>query len=139
MKILIDTNVVLDVMQMRIEHFLHSNKVFNYAIRNGIGFLCPSQIKDVVYFLGKSMKNRQQAKYAVKALAEYFSVLDMNSDDVTVALSSSVKDFEDALLVACAKRHGMDYIVTRNEADFAHSPVPALTPEQFLEITNPKG
>jgi predicted nucleic acid-binding protein len=41
-------------------------------------------------------------------------------------------DFEDAVIAAVAQREGADYIVTRNTKDFIASPVPAITPEDFL-------
>ena len=43
-------------------------------------------------------------------------------------------DFEDCLQDECAKGIGADYIITRNVKDFEQSKVPAITPEQFLEI-----
>ena len=37
-------------------------------------------------------------------------------------------DFEDAMQVAAARACEADFIVTRNERDFAESPIPTLTP-----------
>jgi hypothetical protein len=44
-----------------------------------------------------------------------------------------LRDFEDALVVCVAEATGSDYIITRNVPDFAGSPIPALTPSEFLE------
>ncbi|MCL2620738.1 MAG: PIN domain-containing protein [Defluviitaleaceae bacterium] len=139
MKILIDTNVVLDVVLVRGIFYENSRKILVLSDETGIGYVSVSQLKDVSYFVRKMTKSQERAKVSINALSAFVGFLDLGSVDVMTALASPMKDFEDALLAACAKRHGMDYIVTRNEADFAHSPVPALTPEQFLEITNPKG
>ena len=48
------------------------------------------------------------------------------------ALALSMTDFEDAIQAAHAESCGAHLIVTRNTADFANSPVPAMTPEDFL-------
>jgi hypothetical protein len=40
--------------------------------------------------------------------------------------------FEDALQVSAAQACGADYIITRNGRDFVKSPLPALSPEEFL-------
>jgi hypothetical protein len=48
------------------------------------------------------------------------------------ALNLPIDDFEDALQVAFAEANALDVIVTRNVTDFGGSPVPALTPEEFL-------
>jgi hypothetical protein len=41
--------------------------------------------------------------------------------------------FEDAVVASVAEATGSDYILTRNVPDFAGSPVPAMTPTEFLE------
>ena len=51
------------------------------------------------------------------------------------ALAASVKyasDFEDAMVAAAAVSAGCDVIVTRNAGHFTGSPVPAVSPEEFV-------
>jgi predicted nucleic acid-binding protein len=60
------------------------------------------------------------------------TVVDMPADVVHNALASKVIDFEDALQTETAIHCGADVIVTRNTKDFRHSPIPVLTPSQFL-------
>jgi hypothetical protein len=48
-------------------------------------------------------------------------------------MSSDIDDYEDALLAFTASRQKTAYIVTRNENDFKNLPIPALTPQNFLE------
>ena len=43
-------------------------------------------------------------------------------------------DFEDCVVAASAEAASCDHIVTRNVADFAGSPVPALPPAEFLTL-----
>jgi hypothetical protein len=43
-----------------------------------------------------------------------------------------MSDFEDALQVSAAQACGADYIITRNGRDFVQSPLPALSPDDFL-------
>lgn len=43
-------------------------------------------------------------------------------------------DFEDCLQDRCAKGKGAQYIITRNGKDFAASEVPAVSPQDFLDI-----
>ena len=45
-------------------------------------------------------------------------------------------DFEDAVIAATALREGASYIITRNTIDFVKSPVPAMTPADFLREYN---
>lgn len=50
--------------------------------------------------------------------------------DTNVALDWG--DFEDAVQYAAGERLAVDYIVTRNPADFSSSPIKAVTPDQFI-------
>ena len=47
---------------------------------------------------------------------------------------STVPDFEDAVVASMAEFARCEYIVTRNVSDFVGSPIPAVSPEEFLLI-----
>jgi hypothetical protein len=61
-------------------------------------------------------------------------LLDGHPLDCKWALESEMPDYEDALIAFAAQRQGVDFIITRNKKDFAASPVPALTPGEFIEL-----
>ena len=48
------------------------------------------------------------------------------------AINSDMPDYEDALLAYRGKRANVNHIVTRNVKDFTTSPMPAITPADFL-------
>ncbi|MDR2106162.1 MAG: hypothetical protein LBP24_01995 [Coriobacteriales bacterium] len=66
-----------------------------------------------------------------------FELLDGHPLDCRQALQSDMPDYEDALIAFAARRQEVDFIVTRNKKDFANSPVPALTPGEFVELFKP--
>ncbi|GEM_PF-1927829 len=47
------------------------------------------------------------------------------------ARALTMPDFEDAAVAVTADNAGAAFIITRNEADFAQSPVPAINPAVF--------
>ena len=51
-------------------------------------------------------------------------------------LISATQDLEDGLQMACAKKYGLDYIITRNVKDFTNSAVQAIEPQEFLQLLN---
>ena len=59
----------------------------------------------------------------------------MDWEDIVNAVESDMSDYEDAVIAATAKRNRIDFIITRNTKDFKESPVPALTPSQFIETS----
>ncbi len=133
MKVLIDTNVILDVLTKREPHYALSASFLRLCGFKVIGCMTASQTTDIFYMLLKNGVNTQAAKGIIQKLSDNITVADTNNDDVQNALASDMPDYEDALLAFCAKRQKVEYIVTRNERDFRLSPVPPLTPRQFFE------
>lgn len=62
-----------------------------------------------------------------------------NEGDGRRALENGVRDYEDAIIAECAFRNGCDLIVTANTKDFGKSPVPAITPRDYVGIYKPQG
>ncbi len=134
MKVLIDTNIILDVLCKREGLYNNSASVMRYCEINRItGVISALTVPNIVYIMQKEL-DAQKTKETVEKLALIFTVADLKGIDITRALSMNFKDFEDALQSACALRVKADYIVTRNIKDFANSRVEAITPEELLEI-----
>lgn len=134
MKIMIDTNVVLDVLLRREPFFQASYEVMKRsALEQVEGFVSATAATDIFYLLRKALKDSQAAKDTLEKLSQLAGFADALGEDVHAALASNMPDFEDALLSAIAERCRMDCIVTRNTADFRDSPVRALSPQEFLE------
>ena len=133
MKVLIDTNVILDVLTIREPHFESSASFLKLCGRRITGFIVASQTTDIFYLLRRAGKDVQSAKDIIKKLTGNLNVLDITSLDVQNALNAEMTDYEDSLLACRAKRQKMDYIITRNEKDFNLSQVPALSPQTFLK------
>jgi len=134
MKVIFDTNVVLDVLANRMPFADHSTAATSLAVEGKItGAISSNAVTDIAYQL-----NRFYSSGAVKMILldilTCLHVIDVNHDDCLNACSSTIADYEDALLVACGKRWKADYIVTRDKKDFAPSDIPALSPEAFLKL-----
>jgi predicted nucleic acid-binding protein len=133
MKVLVDTNVILDVLTKREPHFEASAAFLKLCGRQVTGCIAASQTTDIFYLLRREGKDAATAKGVIKKLTENIKVLGISASDVQSALASEMTDYEDALLAYQAKRQKIACVVTRNEKDFAASPVPALSPQKFLE------
>jgi len=133
MKILVDTNVILDVLLEREPHYHASAEVLKLCGMRIIGLVAASQTTDIFYLLRRNGKDPDSAKEILKKLTDNVKVIDVTAGDVKNALASKMSDYEDALLAYGARRQKADYIITRNEKDFVNSPVPALAPKTFLD------
>lgn len=133
MKVLIDTNVILDVLCARKEFAEASSKVWKYCEINQIdGSISALSVPNIVYILRKEL-NPEKTQQVIDRLFLIFSVVDLRSDDLRKAGKMKALDYEDALQMVCADRINADFIVTRNIRDFAGSKVPAIKPSELLE------
>jgi len=134
LKILFDTNVILDVMLLR-EPFLKSSAFLLAEVerRNIEGFVCSTTVTTIHYLVEKT-KGRKTALSQIENLLKIFQVTQVDKSCLESALKSKIIDFEDAVLNESASRERVDGIVTRNEKDFKQSKLTIYNPEELLKI-----
>ena len=133
MRVLIDTNVILDILQKREPFFTDSYRALRRALENDAECLISASVAtDIFYVLRKSLGSAQQAKEHIDQLAQVVGFADVQGMDIHTALMRAMPDFEDAVVDAVAERSGASYILTRNIKDFTGSVVPAILPADFL-------
>ena len=137
MKLLIDTNIVLDVLCNRKDFVENSSKVFKLCETKKLdGYLSAISVPNIAYILRKEL-SKEKLKSIIVKLNIIFSIIELKPNDLIFATDLDFKDYEDALQSVCAKRIKADFIITRNTKDFKNSPVKAITPEQlFARIKN---
>jgi len=134
MRILIDSNVILDALMAREPWVKQAGDILVASAEEKItGYITASMVTDIYYIIHKHLKSREQAKMALVKLLAILDVLEVTGSDCEKALESELSDYEDAVVVTCAKRHKIDYIVTRNVKDFKKSLVDILAPDELLE------
>ena len=130
MEVLIDTNVVIDIAQSR-EPFVHvAKRLLN--LEETSFFVTASAVTDI-YYLQKKYAGDAAARAFLTKLFNVFQILDVTGADCRTALTLPMPDYEDALQAVCARRAKCSYIITRDVRHYEGAPVPAVTPEQFLE------
>lgn len=133
MKILIDTNVILDVLCNRKDFAEDSLKIFRYCETMQIeGCISALSVPNIVYIMRKELDG-EKIKEILTTLTALFTVIDLRETDLIKAADLAFSDYEDALQAVCAARAKANYIVTRNIKDYTHSPVPAIKPGELLE------
>lgn len=133
MKVLIDTNVILDVLCNRSEFVINSSRVWKYCeVKQIEGYISTLSVPNIVYILRKEL-TPQKTQQLIQQILMIFEVIDLKSSDLKNAAEMLSSDFEDAVQMCCANRIKADYIVTKNIRDFKESKVPALKPSEFLE------
>jgi len=134
MKILIDTNVVLDILLQRQPWYANASLIFSFAQQNYIeSYISASAITDIFYIAQKDI-GKSNARAAIKILLQVFRPATVTDSHIYQALESGWDDFEDSVQFIVGKELSVDYIVTRNTQDFFSGNIPAVTPEQFVQL-----
>lgn len=135
MKLLIDTNVVLDVLLRREPFFRTAAEVLNLTQRDDVReYVSASAITDIYYIANKQMKDRDDVRDLLKRLLMVVSVAAVSEREIQNALNLAWGDFEDSVQYSVALLNEMDGIVTRNPGDYQEANMRIWLPEQALEL-----
>lgn len=134
MKLLVDTNVLLDVLLARKSLMRESAAVLD-AIEDGRaeGYVSSHAVTTIHYIVAKA-NGVAAAATAISDILDLCEVVAVNEADFRRALALGFKDFEDAVQVAAALHAGADYLVSRNEKDFRNSPIDVRTPSTIAVL-----
>lgn len=133
MRVLLDTNVIIDAFASREPWNSDAERIILLASEDKLEtVICASSVTDIFYICNKIFRDTSRTREVIKTLFNIFNVIDVKKKDLQDALNLEVNDFEDALISSCAKRTKSQYIVTRNIKDFEKSLVPAILPREFL-------
>ena len=133
MVILVDTNIIIDALANREPYADDAKRIMEKcAAREITGILAAHSIPNLFYILRKNF-SQEERRFLLKNLCEIFQISDLNEKKIVAALENNVfSDFEDGLQEECAVESMADYIVTRNPADFKHSRVKVILPDELL-------
>jgi predicted nucleic acid-binding protein len=133
-KILFDTNVILDVMLLRDPFLRAATSLLAEVERKNIeGFVCSTTVT-IIYYLVSKAKGSKEAKKQVENLLRLFNVTHIEKRELESALYSDILDYEDAVLHESALGENLNGIVTRNTKDFRNSKLTVFNPEELLKI-----
>ena len=134
MRVLIDTNIVLDFLLQREPFFQDAERLFQ-AIDTGqvVGYVTATTLTDIFYISRKHTRSVEQARQAVSETLIAMVICSVNRAVLESAFGSGLADFEDAVQIFCAVAQGLDAILTRDTQGFLSSPVTVLSIQEFLQ------
>ena len=133
-RLLVDTNIVLDLLAKRKEFLVEAQELFTLSDKNELKLYVSSlTFANTFYILSQKLKlsNARKILRKFKVLVE---VLPMDDKIIDLSLESDFKDFEDAIQYHTAIENGINMIITRNLKDFKTSKLPVLTAKDYIEI-----
>ena len=137
MKVLFDTNIIVDIALERQPYIINSETVLAFVEQGQIeGYISASTISDL-YYLIRKQKGRDLTIEFLRQIVTFCQIATVNKTAITMALTANFRDFEDAIQYSTAVLNQLDAIITRNPQDFPVITPRILTPEQLIqELTN---
>ena len=136
MKVLLDTNVVLDAIVNREPFYNDAQNVIDSILDNKLeGYITANSVTDI-YYIAKKHFNKNVLRNTMRSLFAIFTIIDVFGTDCHDALDFPLDDYEDALLVVCGDRTKIDHIITRDKEFLknAKPSIPAISPSDFLQL-----
>jgi predicted nucleic acid-binding protein len=137
MKVLFDTNVLLDVVLARVP-FVENAAYLLESVELGKiqGFISATTVTDIHYLVKRHTKSAEIAITTISKLLILMEVCAVDGGVIQQAMDMGLSDFEDAVQVAAAITTSLDVIVTRDVVGFIGSPIPIMSPDELVKQLN---
>ena len=137
-KILVDSDVILDLMLERDMFFNPAAELFNLIEKKKIKASVSALHFSNLHYIIRKVKSNELAKSVLRKLAIIVNILSIDEKTIELALESDFPDFEDAIQYYACLDNDIDVIVTRNKKDFKSGKLPVMTAEEYLAALKSK-
>ena len=129
MRLLIDTDVLLDFVLGREPHFQASSELFNWAVKHpGLCAVAWHSLANLHYL------TKAGAEEFIRDLLEFVEIPATGTNEMNAALDLGFTDLEDAMQVSAALLFGAQGIVTRNIKHYRRSPIKVMAPDEVIPV-----
>ena len=132
-KILIDTNIVIDLLAKREPFYKCAAQLFSLADKQKLELSISSLTFANTNYVLSRLKSTQEARGILRRFRVLIKVLPLNDKIIDLALNDdNFKDFEDGLQYYTALEYDQEVIITRDLKDFKESKIPVMTADEYL-------
>lgn len=135
MKLLIDTNVILDMVLKRSGCDISMELFRKVKDIGASAYITASSVTDIFYIIRKETRDTNRTYVIMENIFRLVEVLSVTEKDIQDAFEQKWKDFEDCVQYMSGKNSRMDYIITENCKDYANVMLPVMTPEAWIDMT----
>lgn len=134
MRVLVDTNVALDLLQDRRPFVMDALQLFALGEAGRVELLLSTDAISTIFYVVSKNADAKAARKAISTLLDFVALVALDEQAVLHGMALGLEDIEDALVAAVAEKAQAEAIITRNTKDFKRSPVRAITPKEFLSF-----
>ena len=137
-RLLIDTNIVIDLLSKRKGFYNEAATLFSLADKQLLTLTVSSlTFANTNYILSK-IKSQKESRTILRKFKVLVETLSLDDKITELALNDEkFKDFEDGLQYYSAIENQIDIIITRNQKDFKASRIPVMTAKEYIAKIKP--
>ena len=133
MKLFIDANVLIAVLNKEIQHFATCARVLSLAGNKKFELVTSPMCLAISFHFAQKKSGEKIAKNKIAVLLQHCSVSDNNKHGVINAIENKkIHDFEDGLEYYAALSAKCKCIITNDTEDFYFSEIEVIRPGDFL-------
>ena len=129
MKILLDTNALIDLVAVRRPYVNDIKKLCIAAVFGDLQIWASTQSYADAYYVLRKHAPAEEVKHALLATLDIFMVCGTYAADLRGALESDWSDIEDYLIA-----HASKHLITRDKELVEKSPIKAMSAQEFLGV-----
>ena len=133
MKLLIDTNVLIDYLGRKPPFFEDAQRIVAAGFFGDAQLWASVQSFKDAFFVLSHYADSARVQDALLKLLEIVNPVDLTGVDIAAAARLKWDDYEDCLIAMSAQKVGADYLVTRDSKGFDRSMVAPIAPAEWLE------
>jgi predicted nucleic acid-binding protein len=132
-RLLIDTNIIIDVLEKREPFHVAATSLFSLADKKKVRLFAAGISFVNAHYILIQKSSEREVRTGLAKLRLVTGILPCDEKVIDLALTSSFKDFEDAMQYYIAQEGNCDVIITRNQKDFKGADIPVMTAAEFLK------
>jgi predicted nucleic acid-binding protein len=134
MIVLLDTNILLDVVQNRAPHSASATRIWKLVEEGALNGYVSAISFNNIFYVARKQVGKEKALEALRLIRRIFQIVPLDASVIDRALANPGSDFEDAIQAAAAVSISADCLVTRNSSHFDPKDVSVVTADELLAL-----
>lgn len=134
MRIFLDANILVSVLNKEYPVFTHASRIISLADKTKFTLFTSPVCLAIAFYFAEKKYNSPSAKEKIKILCDHIHIASANKSTVLRSLQNpAINDFEDGLEYYSAVENKCNCIITEDINDFYFSKIEVLGSEKFFE------
>ena len=134
MNLLLDTNIVIDYLGGKPPFFDNAKRIMAAGYFGEASLWMSAKSAADAFYVLSHYVDSDRVQSALSSLYKLVHTVSLSEDDLIRAAHLKWPDYEDCLIALAAVNANASFIITRDQKGFDRSPVPAISPDEWLDF-----